>query len=219
MTAIGPTTPERDSLRRHWLSVQTGPIAETVFADLLSRWSSPGRTYHNVEHLRECLDELETAVTAEACGAADFRPVSLALWFHDAIYDPTRSDNESASAELAAEQLARLGEPPETIATVRRLILDTSHRSLPVTPDGRLIVDIDLAILGKPAERFDRYDASIRAEYAHVSDADYRVGRAKVLRSFLDRPAIYGSSVFIARYEAAARENLRRAVARLVPQA
>ena len=101
MTAIGPTTPERDALRRHWLSVQSGPVAETVFADLLSRWSSPGRTYHNVEHLRECMDELETAVTAEACGVADFRPVSLALWFHDAIYDPTRSDNESSSAELA----------------------------------------------------------------------------------------------------------------------
>jgi predicted metal-dependent HD superfamily phosphohydrolase len=209
-----PTTSEHVVLRSRWMSARSGPIAEAVIADLLSRWSSPGRAYHNVEHLRECLDELD-AVTAAACEAVDIRPISLALWFHDAIYDPTRSDNESASAELAAAQLARLGESPETIAAVRRLVLDTAHRSQPATPDGRLIVDIDLAILGKPAERFDRYDAAIRAEYAHVSEADYRAGRAKVLQSFLDRSAIYTTPVFGARYETAARENLRRAVSRL----
>lgn len=173
----------------------------------------PARHYHNVEHLHECLAEL--AAVAGDLSTRGHRSIALAIWFHDAIYDAARHDNEAASADLAAARLGQLGESPDVIATVGRLILDTAHRAEPATPEGRLMVDIDLSILGKPADRFDRYDAAIRAEYAHVPWQDYRTGRLKVLRAFLARPAIYGATCFKAAYEDAARANLDRAISRL----
>jgi predicted metal-dependent HD superfamily phosphohydrolase len=202
----------RDDLWRWWNATFT-PAKADVFDDLLARWSSPSRHYHNVEHLHECLRELNAA--SGDLGAIDPRPVAVALWFHDAIYEPSRGDNEAASADLAAVTLREQGEHPATINRVRQLILDTAHRAQPHTPDGRLIVDIDLSILGKPPARFDRYDAAIRAEYAHVPWPDYRAGRRKVLQAFLDRPAIYHAPRFQTLYEAAARANLQRAMARL----
>ena len=72
-----------------------------------------------------------------------------------------------------------------------------------------------VAILGKPADEFARYDAAIRQEYAWVSAEAYRAGRSKVLQSFLDRDRIYQTEFFRNRYEEKARENLQRVIKRL----
>jgi len=98
------------------------------------------------------------------------------------------------------------------------LILDTAHRSSPASNDGRLIVDIDLSILGKPPAVFDNYDAGIRLEYAHVAEPVYRAGRLAVLRGFLARSEIYQTPMFVRQYEQPARENLFRAIERLQRQ-
>jgi predicted metal-dependent HD superfamily phosphohydrolase len=100
------------------------------------------------------------------------------------------------------------------VDAVTRLILCTKHDRPPRTPDGRLIVDVDLSILGQGPDVFDAYDAAIRREYAHVPDAAFAAGRAAVLRRFLDRPTIYATKFFQQRYERPARENLQRAIAR-----
>ena len=212
-------------LRRRWSSLASGEMWHAVpdanagddmghaaCYDLLAdRYGDPRRAYHNQQHLLECLEELNAAV--HLC--EDAIAVELALWFHDAIYDPARTDNESASADLAASRLAQFVDEPERISRVREMILDTAHRREPATPDGRLIVDIDLSILGKPPARFDAYDAAIGTEYAHVPAAAYRAGRAAVLRAFLDRRTIYRLPHFVAKYECQARANLARAISRL----
>lgn len=218
----------RDLLDRAWrpLAARAGwagpaDAVDGAGQDLIARYARPERHYHDLTHLAECLAELDTAADGPAGAAAcdDFVAVATALWFHDAVYDPTRSDNEAASADLAAARLATLGASPAEIARVRQLVLDTAHRADPATPDGRLIVDVDLAILGQPADRFDRYDRAIRLEYAHVPEAAYRAGRAAVLRGFLNRAAIYRTDRFAARYEVAARDNLRRALVGLAEPA
>lgn len=182
-----------------------------IGSDLLDRYGSPGRYYHNLLHLAECLSELEAAKAS----CADPVAVAIAIWFHDAVYDAARADNERASEELAVARLSVLGEAEDRIARVAHLIRDTAHQADPATPDGRLIVDIDLAILGKNPARFDNYDSAIRLEYAHVPDDAYRRGRGDVLRRFLSRPTIYRTPDFVDRLEKQARANLERAVARL----
>jgi predicted metal-dependent HD superfamily phosphohydrolase len=80
-----------------------------------------------------------------------------------------------------------------------------------------VLVDADLSILGAPAEVYDRYAAAVRAEYAHVPADAWRAGRSAVLRSFLDRPAIFHTAAGRGRWEEAARANLGRERAALTP--
>ncbi|HEX8913014.1 MAG TPA: hypothetical protein VF796_11690 [Humisphaera sp.] len=187
------------------------PASRVALDDLLARYAEPHRAYHDRTHLAECLALLDEARAA----CADPRAVEVAIWFHDAVYDPRATDNEPASADLADRQLAALGEPAAWVARVHQLILDTAHRDEPASADGALLVDIDLAILGADAARFDAYDRAIRAEYAHVPEPAYRAGRSAVLRRFLDRRPIYRTPPMADRFEAAARRNLAAAIARL----
>jgi predicted metal-dependent HD superfamily phosphohydrolase len=185
--------------------------ASQVAADLLRRWAESDRAYHNLDHLRHCLARLDDATDA----GADPDLVEAALWFHDAVYDARSAENEARSAELAREALAALGVPDQTARRVAALVLLTRHREPPTEPEGRLLCDIDLSILGESAHDFDRYDQAIRREYAWVPDPIYRRERAAVLRGLLEREPLYATPHFQERYEQSARANLQRALARL----
>jgi predicted metal-dependent HD superfamily phosphohydrolase len=85
--------------------------------------------------------------------------------------------------------------------------------SVGATADGRL--DVDLAILGADAARFDEYEKQVREEYRWVPAMLYRRTRKAILQGFLSRPTIYRMPLFIERYERPARENLARSLAKL----
>lgn len=187
------------------------PTPAGVLDALLARWAEPHRRYHTPQHLRECL-----ALFAAHRELAE-RPgeVGLALWFHDAVYDTAQHDNEAASADWARRVLRDAGVAPEVAGRVDALILATRHSQVPVTPDERLLVDIDLAILGAAPGRFEEYERQIRDEYGFVPEDVFRDKRAAILRGFLARPAIFATAALAARFEAAARANLAGAIARL----
>ena len=102
--------------------------------------------------------------------------------------------------------------------TVRSALRGKARRapvSRLVSPTARLLVDIDLSILGSPAERFERYDQDVRKEYAWVPGYRYRQARAQVLQSFLDRPSLYHGEAAVALLQSQARINLAAALSRL----
>ena len=72
-----------------------------------------------------------------------------------------------------------------------------------------------LSILGAPEATFDRYEAGVRAEYAHVPEQAFRAGRAAILERFLARDLLFLSPWGRARFEDEARGNLRRSIAAL----
>jgi predicted metal-dependent HD superfamily phosphohydrolase len=182
-----------------------------LFEELMGRYSEPARHYHTVRHLDECFDRLaESRQFAEHA-----HEIELALWFHDAIYDVRRHDNEEQCAAWAEDVALRAGVPPPAAARVRDLIVTTRHDAIPGTTDGRLLVDIDLAILGATAERFDEYEQQVRQEYAWVPEPLFREKRREILEAFLARPHIFNTVYFHAKYEAQARTNLERSIAAL----
>ena len=183
---------------------------ESAGQALLLRWREPHRAYHTVEHLSTCLNVWQGLPWSNAPAAA------IALWYHDAIYDPRASDNEARSAALAQSDLVTLGVPASSIEAVVRLILATDHRTPPHDDDADavLLVDVDLAILAADPTVYAVYARNIRHEYAHVSDEAYRLGRSKVLRVFLARERIFRHPRFHPR-EAAARTNLTAELSRL----
>lgn len=205
----------RDALRarfdRLWrrLGAQ-GESGEAVDA-LLAGYAAPQRHYHTVDHLRDCLDQLDGApAVGEARDLAE-----AALWYHDLVYVPGASDNESRSAELAVSALASGGVSPAVGDEVARLIRLTDHLLPATDPTGALVCDVDLSILGRAQAEFDTYEARIRAEYAAVPEPIYRAGRANILAGLLSRDPLYRTEHFRTRYESAARRNLRRSIAAL----
>jgi predicted metal-dependent HD superfamily phosphohydrolase len=181
-----------------------------IWGEILTRYSEPHRHYHTVQHLYECLREFETSKHL----ATDPLALELALWFHDAIYDPKRYDNEEASAAIARQKLKGVISE-DAVAVVETLISATKHNFIPREPDAQLIVDIDLAILGQPVLRFDEYEIQVRREYEFVPEKVFYEKRAEILEQFLARPQIYNTSFFRDCYAAAARENLARSIKRL----
>jgi predicted metal-dependent HD superfamily phosphohydrolase len=183
------------------------PLAEAV----LAAWAEPARRYHNLDHLRDCLTELDRA----PADGADRNRVEAAVWFHDAIYDPRARDNEERSAEWARRALVELGVPSAVVDDVARLVRLTGHAGPTPDPSGRLLCDIDLAILGREPRAFDTYDRHIREEYAWVPEPDFRAERAGVLAGLLSRSPLYQTEHFRGLYETAARKNLSRALQQL----
>jgi predicted metal-dependent HD superfamily phosphohydrolase len=98
---------------------------------------------------------------------------------------------------------------------VRQLVLSTKTHEPAGIPDAATLIDVDLAILGQPSERYWEYERAIRAEYAWVPDATFAQKRAEILGRFLRRPVIYHTAPFHERYESAARTNLGFSIARL----
>ena len=202
-------------LRARWEQTCDGAGAAELRGDvyqrLLDAYSAADRFYHGIGHIGECLRELDEARRL----AVRPRAIELAIWFHDVIYDGRRQDNEERSAELADVQLKRLEIGEALVREVHRLILLTRHDREPADVDGKLMVDIDLASLARPAEVFDENTRLIRREYPHVGEEDFARGRREMLGRFLARPRIYYTDFFFDRYEKRARENLTRALATL----
>jgi len=176
------------------------------YADnLLARWSEPQRHYHTVDHLTAVLNHID--VLEEH--AADPDLVRLAAWFHDAVYQPDRSENEERSAHLAERALAEAGLTPAATAEVARRVRHTDTHS-PEADDlnGQVLCDADLAILAAPPEPYAAYTAAVREEYAFVPDDAFRAGRAAVLRQLLGLPRLFRTPHGEREWESRARHNL-----------
>ena len=199
------------SWQRLWQELGADPLPLGLYNQLVAAYSEPHRRYHTLQHLRACLAHFDAAATLALHPAE----VELALWFHDAIYEPQSPDNEERSAEWAWRSILAAGCEEEVAQRVQALVLATKGHDASDDPDTRLLLDIDLAILGAAPERFDDYEQQIRAEYGLVPEPEFRAGRARVLAAFLARPRIYLTSAFHDALEHRARENIARSLATL----
>lgn len=187
----------------------TSPDGE--LASLVQRYSESHRAYHTLQHIDECLahtDTFDVSDTHRAC-------LGIAIWYHDAVYHTDRSDNEERSAELAKQALTAHGVSADTVRCVVEAILATRHDANPRTAIEAMMVDIDLAILAAPPQRYMEYEMQIRSEYIAVPEATFRTGRSEILARFLSRPTIYTTLEF-RELETMARKNLRESIRRLV---
>ena len=178
---------------------------------LEAAWREPHRHHHDATHLRESLALLDRWRRE----AERPQEVTLALWFHDAVYDARADDNEARSAAWATRALAAAGVEEGAVRRIAALVRATGHDAPPADRDAALLLDIDLAILGSPVARFDRYEREVRKEYGHVPESVWRTARAAVLRGFLARPRLYHLTPAMDAFEVTARHNLAAVLARL----
>jgi predicted metal-dependent HD superfamily phosphohydrolase len=205
-----------DALDLSWRSLMGRRAIDTnagdpILAELVRAYAQPGRHYHTLDHIAALLRLLDT----HGRELIDRDAVELAVFFHDAVYDPARSDNEAASAALAGKRLSALDLPVGLVAKVERYILATRHDADAGTQDDAdlaLLLDLDLAVLAAEQSVYAAYAQAIRSEYVIYPDDVYRRGRRKVLSGLLARPAIFGTPALHALWEARARDNLAREI-------
>jgi predicted metal-dependent HD superfamily phosphohydrolase len=198
----------RDAWLRAWQRIGATTTGDDTYAALIARWDEPHRKYHTLQHLRECLSLFDSVRGLSARPAE----IEVALWFHDAIYDTERSDNEERSAEWASTAATAAGAAPPVAARIHALVMATKHTAAPSGAEAQLLVDIDLAILGADKQRFAEYERQIREEYSWVPIDVFEQKRRAILRAFLGRPRLYATPHFHAALDAAARANLSSAI-------
>ena len=189
-------------------------LAAPIGAALRSRLGEPWRHYHTWTHVATLLKRLSEA---EAEGVTIHDPDACAVFclWHDAVYDPqaVHGRNEELSALLCLAEAGDLVSTPSLTAAVAAIRATAGHVAPDeaTCPDGALLLDVDLSILGAGQEDFAAYDIGIRLEYAHVPPEVYVPRRREVLGGFLRRERIFVTRWAHARWDAAARANLRAA--------
>ena len=199
--------------RWHALTAPLLPDAarrEAEYTRLAAAYSAPARHYHTLQHLENLLNRVAAFPLQDAV------VVQLAIWFHDAVYNALRHDNEEKSADWALAFLQETTLEPARQARVADLIRRTADHTQPQPPadaDLLLFLDADLSILGAPAAAYWDYARQVRREYHLVPDLLYRPGRRKVLAKILAAPVLFHTPALRAELDAAARHNLQAEIA------
>ena len=183
-------------------------------AGLRARYAEPHRAYHTQGHI----DTMLAGLAELGPAVADPEAAELAIWYHDAIYDPAASDNEARSAALLRADMTGLA-APALLEWAETLVKLTATHDLPdgvpsaQAADAALFLDLDMAVLGSSPAEYDAYERGIAAEYEPVYGRQrFAAGRAAFLSGMLDRPQLFLSRQCRDRLDAAARGNVRRAL-------
>lgn len=175
---------------------------------LLNSYNEKHRYYHSLTHIEATLRHLDNVVFLATHPAE----IEIALWFHDAIYSPYSKSNELDSANLASEFLVQNDVPEAVVKRVYHLILATRHNVNLNSSDEKLVVDIDLTILGCSQEGYNQFESNVRKEYKWIPSFIYKRKRKEILQSFLDRNRIYNLDYFHDNFDQQAQSNIQRAI-------
>jgi len=216
-TAISrPTTKavvaEADRFAALWvrnIASPPSPDGAAVYADLSALYAAPFRKFHNLGHIEDCLRQFEEIAPM----LIDRDAVEFALWFHDAVYQTGAATNELRSAELFLALSP--GAKFRFRSRVCALIMATRHNRKVRGNDKSFVVDIDLSGFGAPWEEFMRSGELLRQEAASQTEQQYQAAQVVFLSRLQRRRTVFATEYFRDRYEATARENLRRILAEL----
>ena len=76
-------------------------LSLSEMAALSALYAQSHRHYHTIAHVQSCLAEFEQYCESPECPVADelaIHCVEMALWYHDAVYNPYSAQNEIKSA-------------------------------------------------------------------------------------------------------------------------
>lgn len=194
------------------LCLRLGMAADgKTYNELIAAHAQPHRAYHTLDHIAACLRHLDVVQH----NLKNPEEVEMALWFHDAVYDPFSGTNEEDSAEWAADWLQDRRAAKPVFTRIADYILATKSHETPESVDGQYMLDIDLSILGTPPSVYDEFELNVRREYKRVPAFIFRKKRKAILEGFMARDMIYATAYFQEKLETQARVNLLRAVSQL----
>jgi predicted metal-dependent HD superfamily phosphohydrolase len=181
-------------------------LVNNTFTDLLNDYTAAQRHYHDLAHINHLLNLLED----HKFRISDEDALFFAIWFHDAIYNTWKTNNEEKSADFAAEILYQTDMPPSRVAKIIHYINATKTHTADGDGDLEFFLDFDLSILGAEEAIYDFYARQIREEFSSYPNFIYNRGRRRALRTLLEKGYIYHTNEFRWQFEAQARANIQR---------
>ena len=110
-----------------WLRIGAKSSADAAFELLVNAYTQPHRFYHNLDHIRACLDIFEPIRSM----ASNPDAVEFALWYHDVVYDVRGNHNEEQSALIAYNTCMEANLTDSMAQEIQNLILTTKHAGQP----------------------------------------------------------------------------------------
>lgn len=187
--------------------------SKTPYIDGLSR------EFHSTDHIIDCLEKFDAYMADKNTIKPKYPEIlELAIFFHDFYYG--RSYDVEDSAKEAGKFLREYGNSefatPKNINLLEKHILATKHSESPDPADlidTKLMLDIDLSILGESPEKYGEYCKKIRQEYSKYDDDEFNTGRKEnVLKPFINRNPLFKTEWFRERYENQARINMKNEI-------
>jgi predicted metal-dependent HD superfamily phosphohydrolase len=194
--------------------------AQALWQDIAVRYNEEQRAYHTLHHIQQLFGQFEQIKPH----LNDPDIIALAMYYHDVIYEPTRSDNELKSAEFAVEVLGHYLDADQCQHIYALIMMTASHEIDKIDEwsdiakeknsysDAAYLLDMDLSILGASWSAYEKYAKAVRQEYLHVPIADYCAGRTEVLKGLLAHPKLYLTDYYYEQLEFQARDNIKREV-------
>ena len=98
--------------------------SSTLWRDIAAHYNEAGRTYHSLRHIQQLFFQFEHIRQY----LHQPHIIALALYYHDVIYNPTRSDNELKSAEYMSDKLAHYLDDQQCQHIYDLIMMTATHR-------------------------------------------------------------------------------------------
>jgi len=168
------------------------------YQKVLEMYNESHRYYHNVDHIQTMIRDYNLLVKHN---------VILTVLFHDAVYNPVSSSNESDSAQLAENMLNNNANHDYIINT----IIDTqTHICSEEIGNRGTILDLDMKILASEQfSEYHEYSKSIRSENSHLKTTIYNEHRMNFLKTCLSS-TVFNTDYFKNKFEHLAHRNMKK---------
>lgn len=176
-------------------------------AEIIEHYNEPQRYYHTLRHIGKMLE------MAEKFEIKDRKGFLAAILYHDIVYDPERyspgfqgDSNEKASAHICRQVLTEAGIDASIIDRAEKLILWTQKHDAPADDEeAKLLMDIDMAIVGSSPAQYQEYCIATAKEFLTVfTPEQYLAGRKAFLTATKDKKPIFKTAHFAGHEEQAA---------------
>lgn len=193
--------------------VKTPKKIEKMYEDVVKKYSSKNRYYHNLNHIIH-MSELWKKYK-DSFEFPNF--AFIAIVYHDIIYNTNSSNSENESAEYFTSLFHKkfiTNIKSNEIVYISDLIKYTKHNCFfgdKLFKDIKLFLDLDLAILSSSSSEYLNYSENIRKEFKRYPNFLYKKGRLDFLQKFLQKENIYLSNKF-KKLEKIARKNIQNEI-------
>lgn len=171
-------------------------------ASLIEKYTEKHRKYHNLNHIEQMFslaNELNLQLT---------KPQTLAVLYHDSIYDPSSSINEENSCEFMYQDSPE--EDRMDLDIAEYIILKTKSHKRTQLKSADIILDLDMSCLGfDEINYFSKYAKPVILEYCQFFPFSKVLdGRKKFLEGLLNSD-IFITELFKQKFEKIARQNIK----------